>query len=260
MTRSLGARVLSGGISLVSRTLMARDAMWGRVDDMPQDPSREEFFFESGGRRLAGVWVAGPPGAPVILLCHGIGETVQHWGAVQLYLHEHGVGSMICNYSGYGKSEGRITTEHCDEDFVSAYAELRRRVGLGTKVFVLGFSMGSGIAASGVSKLVPAPDGLFLCAVFSSLREGMQALWVPAWITRLLPNVWDTLEAVRTLHLPMCVVHSDADEMFPVEMARKIASVGGCDLVVVPGLRHIEPYLTPAEGFWGPVLERVRRW
>jgi uncharacterized protein len=239
---------------------MARDAMWGRVDRIPQDPTREEFFFASGGRRLAGVWVAGPPGAPVILLCHGIGETVAYWGAVQMYLREHGVGSLICNYSGYGKSEGRICVEHCDEDFVSAYGELRRRVGPDTKVFVLGFSMGSGIAACGVSKLVPAPDGLFLCAGFSSLREAMQAFWVPAWFTRLLPHVWDTVEAVRTLRLPVCVVHSEADELLPVEMARKVASAGGCDLVVVCGLRHIEPYLKPAEDSWGPVLERVRRW
>ena len=257
---SLGARVLSGGISLVSRALMKRDAMWGRVADIPQDPTREDFFFASGGRRLAGVWVAGPPGAPVILLCHGIGETVQHWGAVQLYLRERGVGSMICNYSGYGKSEGRISVEHCDEDFVSAYAELRRRVGPGTKVFVMGFSMGSGIAASGVSKLVPAPDGLLLCAAFSSLRDAMRAWWIPPWITRLLPNVWDTVEAVRTLDLPVCVVQSDADEMFPVEMARKISNACGCDLVVARGLRHIEPYVRPTDAYWGPILERVRRW
>jgi hypothetical protein len=260
MRSSLGAKVLSRGVSLVSRALMKRDAMWGRVDRMPQDPSREDFFFVSGGRKLAGVWVAGPPGAPVVLLCHGIGETVQHWGAVQLYLREQGVGSMICNYSGYGKSEGRICVEHCDEDFVSAYAELRRRVGADAKVFVLGFSMGSGIAASGVSKLVPAPDGLFLCAAFSSLREGMQALWVPAWFTRLLPDVWNTVVAVRRLHLPMCVVNSDTDEMFPVEMAQKISSACGCDLVVVKGLRHIEPYIRPTDLYWGPILERVRRW
>ncbi|MDP9050124.1 MAG: alpha/beta fold hydrolase [Acidobacteriota bacterium] len=258
MNSSFSARVLTGGISLVSHMLMTRDRIFGRVDRIPQDPSREEFFITSGGRRLAAVWVAGPQGAPAILLCHGIGETVEHWGAVQLYLRQRGVSSLICNYSGYGKSEGRISPEHCDEDFVAAYAELRRRVESDARVYVVGFSMGSGVAASGVGKLVPAPDGLFLCAAFSSFRGAMRAMWVPGWLTQWLPNIWDTVEAVRTLRLPVCVMHSDTDEMLPVEMARKIASACGGDLVIVHGLRHVDPYLRPTDVYWGALLERVR--
>lgn len=250
---------MSAGIAVVSRVLLARDALRGVARRTRQDASREEFFFASGGRRLAGVWVAGHAGAPVILLCHGIGETVAHWGGVQAYLHERGVGSMIFNYSGYGESEGRISTEHCDEDFVSGYAELRRRTGPHARVFVVGFSLGSGIAASGVGGLVPAADGLFLCEAFPSLRDAMQAAGIPGWIARMLPDVWNTVEAVRALRLPICVVHSDSDGLFPVEMGQKIASACGKrgELVVVSGLSHNEPYLRPTDEYWGPIVERV---
>jgi fermentation-respiration switch protein FrsA (DUF1100 family) len=261
MSSKLGSKLLSAGIAVVSRLLLARDALRGVARRTRQDASREEFFFTSGGRRLAGVWVAGPAGAPVILLCHGIGETVAHWGAVQAYLRERGVGSMIFNYSGYGESEGRISTEHCDEDFVSGYAELRRRVGPDARVLVVGFSLGSGIAANGVGALAPAADGLFLCEAFSSLREAMQAAWIPLWIARMVPDVWNTVEAVRTLRLPICVVHSDGDGLFPVEMGKKIASAcrERAELVVVRGLSHNEPYLRPTDAYWGPIVERVQR-
>jgi len=253
--------LLSGGISLISQALMARDEVLGVAERMRRDPSREEFFFSSGGRRLAGVWVGAGVGAPAILLCHGIGETVEHWSAVQAYLRERGVGSLVFNYSGYGESSGRICVENCDEDFVAGYAELRRRVGPGGRVFVLGFSLGSGIAANGIAGLMPPPEGLFLCEAFTSLREAARAGGAPGWMVREIPNVRDTVRAVGLMQLPVCVMHSDGDRLFPVEMAMKIATACGDrgELVVASGLRHNEPYLKPTDAYWAPVVERVLR-
>jgi len=165
------SKFFTGSISLVSCVLLARDAVLRVTERLRKDASQEEFFFASGGRRLSGVWVAGEDAAPVVLLCHGIGETVAHWSAVQAILRERGVGSMVFNYSGYGASSGRISAENCDADLVSAYAELHRRVGQDRPVFVLGFSLGSGIAASGAGGLSPAPAGLFLCEAFTTFRE-----------------------------------------------------------------------------------------
>ena len=101
------------GIMLVSRTLMLRDAVTGVARRLPKAKRAENFFFASEGRRLAAVFVAGDDGLPVILLCHGIGETVGHWSAVQACFEERGIGSMVFNYSGYGKSTGPIRVEHC---------------------------------------------------------------------------------------------------------------------------------------------------
>jgi hypothetical protein len=240
---------------------MLRDSLRGVARRLRKDPTREEFFFASGGRSLSGVWVAGEDGAPAILLCHGIGETVGHWSAVQAFLHQRGVGSLLFNYSGYGKSSGRICAENCDEDLVSAYGELRRRVGIGGRVFVLGFSLGSGIAASGVGALDPPPAGLFLCEAFTSFRDAVSATGMPFWVAQAFPDIWNTVDAVRALRLPVWVVHSDGDRLFPVEMARRIASacIERGELVVVSGLTHNEPYLRPTDAYWGPIVERALR-
>ncbi|MGP8259161.1 MAG: alpha/beta hydrolase [Acidobacteriaceae bacterium] len=248
-------------ITLVSRVLMARDTLLGRTRNEVKASSREEIFFASGTRRLAGVWVAGDKGSPVILLCHGIGETSMHWSAMQNFLSQYGVGSMFFNYSGYGMSSGTVSVEHCDEDLVSAYAELRRRVGPEVRVFVLGFSLGSGIAASGVGALTPQPAGLILCEAFTSFREAVRAMGLPCWVTLGFPDAWNTVAVAPTLELPVLVVHSDRDRLFPVNMARQIAQAcgGRCELAVVHGQTHNEPYLRPAEAYWGPVLQWISR-
>jgi alpha-beta hydrolase superfamily lysophospholipase len=149
--------------------------------------------------------------------------------------------------------------ENCDEDLGSAYAELRRRVGEKTAVFVLGFSLGSGIAARGVASLEPAPAGLFLCEAFTSYREAARAAGVPKRLMGAVPDVWNTVEAMGRVRLPVCVVHSDGDRLFPVEMARRIAEACGewGELVVAHGLTHNEPYRRPGDEYWGAVVERV---
>jgi alpha-beta hydrolase superfamily lysophospholipase len=248
-------------ISLVSNGLMARDSLLRVTRRLRKDAAAEEFFFASGTRNLAGVYVAANNAAPVILICHGIGETVGHWSAVQAHLSKRGVGSLVFNYSGYGASSGWISAENCDEDLASAYAELCRRVGKNPRVFVLGFSLGSGIAASGVRRLQPAPAGLFLCEAYTSFREAARVIGFPPWIARALPNIWNTVEAVKLLNLPVCVVHSDGDRLFPIAMARRIASACGerGELVVASGLAHNQPYLKPTDAYWGPIVDRVLR-
>ena len=259
--RDWRAEFFSIAITLVSRVIRVHDALLGRTRSLAKADSREEFFFASGARRLAGVWVAGDEAAPVVLLCHGIGETSKLWRAVQAFLARRGVGSMFFNYSGYGKSSGSVRAEHCDQDLVAAYAELRRRVGPGARVFVLGFSLGSGIAASGVGTLVPPPAGLVLCEAYTSFRDAVCATGTPRWLARGFPDVWNTVAVAPTLRLPVLVVHSDRDRLFPVEMARRIARACGArgELVVVSGLSHNEPYLRPTETYWGPVLRWMGR-
>ncbi len=254
-------RLLAASLALASGALQLRDAVLGVTRGLRRHPLAEGFTFESHGRRLAGVFVPGEAGVPVLLLCHGIGETVEHWSAAQALLRDRGVGSMVFNYSGYGRSGGRVSAEHCDEDLVVAYAELRRRVGDEVPVYVLGFSLGSGVAACGVEALRPKPAALFLCEAFPTFRGAVRAAGFPGWMTGWVPAVWETVEAVRRGTVPVCVVHSDGDRLFPVSMAEEIAAACGArgELIVVAGLEHNEPFLKAVERYWEPIVARVLR-
>ena len=243
-------------VTAASRGLQLRDRLQRVVDGLRRPRVSERFLLKSGGRRLDAVWVPGEAAKPAVLLCHGIGETVDHWRGVQAYLEEHGIGSLVFDYSGYGKSSGHVCAAFCDEDLVTAYAEVRRRVGDAAPVFMLGFSLGSGIAAHGAAALRPRPAGLVLCEAFTSFREAACASGVPRWMWGMVPAIWDSVEAVRVSGLRTLVVHSDADELFPVEMGRQIAEAGGAEMVEVPGYGHSALYLRPEDGYWGPVV----RW
>ena len=257
--RDWKSRLFAVSIGTFSWCLVVRDAVLGVSRRLHRHATQEKFYFASGERQLASVFVAGGEGAPVILLCHGIGETVEHWSAVQALLCELGVGSMVFNYSGYGRSSGVVEAEHCDEDLVAAYAELRRRVGAEARVFVLGFSLGSGIAASGMPELRPRPDGLILCEAYTSFRDAMCEMGFPKWVAQGFPDVWDTVADAPLAGVPVLVLHSEADRLFPVEMARRIAAACGdrAELVVVKGIAHAEPYRKPTEAYWGRVVEWV---
>jgi alpha-beta hydrolase superfamily lysophospholipase len=253
------ANVLAWSLAWISGMLQRRDALSGKTRGLRRHELAEDFFFPCGGRKISAVYVAGEPGVPAVLLCHGIGETVEHWSAVQAVLRGRGVGSLVFNYSGYGRSDGPVRAEHCDQDLIAAYAELRRRVGPELPVFVLGFSLGSGIAAHGVGALRPPVAGLFLCEAFDCFREAACATGVPRLMLWAVADVWDTAAAVRQIELPVCVVHSDADRLFPLAMAQKIVAACGRrgELVVVPGLSHDEPYLRAPVEYWEPIIQRV---
>ena len=92
--------------------------------------------------------------------------------------------------------------------------------------------------------------------------EAAVAAGWPQWMAGMVPDIWNTVEAMREVRLPVCVVHSDGDRLFPVDMARRIAESCGewGELIVVSGLAHNEPYLKPSDLYWGPVVERMLRY
>jgi alpha-beta hydrolase superfamily lysophospholipase len=260
MAGSWQQRFADGSLAAVSRGLLLRDSLLCVTLRLRRHSLAQDITFPSGDRNLAAVFVPSEPGVPVLLLCHGIGETVEHWSAAQALLREWGIGSLVFNYSGYARSTGRLCAQHCDEDFVAAYAEMRRLVRNDVPTFVLGFSLGSGIAAKGVGSLEPQPAGLFLCEAFTSFVDAVGAAGLPRWLVRrLVPKLWQTEAGVGLLNIPVCVVHSDGDRLFPVSMAERIvaASGGRAELVVIDGLAHNEPFLKSVERYWRPIIERV---
>ncbi len=207
----------------------------------------------SAGRRLLAVYVSAGEDAPVFLICHGIGERVEYWGDVQALLREMGVSSLVFNYTGFGASKGRIRIDHCEEDAIAAYRELRRR-GAGT-IFLLGYSMGSGVASAIASRV--DRDGVILCEGFSSLRAAANAAGLPRWLASLAKDIWPTTKHVAGLKVPVLVVHSDADELLPLSMAEELALAceSNGEKIVVQGLAHNAPIFAAAPTYWRPIVD-----
>lgn len=246
-------------LTLISRGIFRRDRRNGKMKRILDAFSfaEQRLVLRSGGRRLSAVYVSAGNDAPAILICHGIGEMVEYWGRVQEVLQQMGVSSLVFNYSGYGESSGTITAAHCDEDTIAA---CRALVDRGHRsIVLLGFSLGSGISCAAASSV--EVDGLILCEGFTTFREAAMSIGCPQWLTRTVPDVWDTAVRVCDLSVPVLVVHSDADELFPVAMAERVVEACGPrgELIVVNGLVHDEPIYTATPVYWQPIADWVKR-
>ena len=191
-----------------------------------------------------------------VLLLHGIGETVEHWGAVQQMFAAQGVASLVVDYAGFGRSPGWFSTDGAERDAWAAYEMLRRRFPT-LRISLVGFSLGSGIAAAIYERT--GADLLVLCAAYPSLRRAARSIGLPKIFRLLMPDAWRTEEMLRGCRLPVLIVHGELDRLFPCTLARDLAakSSSPCELMVIPGVSHDDPIFRPSLLFWGPVLRRV---
>jgi pimeloyl-ACP methyl ester carboxylesterase len=243
--------MLSLILTVTSRMLLRSDRMNGIMEQMLSafTFARERLVIPSGKRRLSAVYVSAGDETPAVLICHGIGELVEYWGKVQGLLKGMGV-------SGYGTSTGHLSTSHCEEDTAAACRELAERGH--RSIVLLGFSLGSGVGGAVASRV--DVDGLVLCEGFSTLREAGIAMGFPRWLTRVVPDVWDTVRRVSALEMPVLVVHSDVDGLFPLSMATRVAEACGPrgTLIVIKGVSHNAPIFSPTEDYWRPVAAWVK--
>lgn len=245
----------------ISRLLLARDWLTGRMHrasdrPLPPDIAVESHQIPSGKNRLDGVWVR-PTQIPVratVLICHGIGETVDHWLGVQELLASHGAASLVFDYSGYGRSPGRIDAAQCEADSIAAFEYLERLVP-GSEIAILGFSLGSGIAAAITSRV--RASRLVLCAGFTSFRAAAHSLGIPRGLGPFVPPLWHVEQALRDCLLPVLVVHGEKDRLFPVRMAAELAECCHAETIIVPEMGHAEPYNRPQTAYWGPIVDWI---
>jgi alpha-beta hydrolase superfamily lysophospholipase len=238
--------------------------------DLPPRP----FTIKSQGRSLEARLVL-PTQTPSrsVLILHGIGERLGYWHDAQRLLASHGIASLIVHYSGYGCSTGAITRENLRQDTIAAYVKLRELVPNEEAPFLLGLSLGTGVAVDAAPRLEPPPSGIVLCEPFSSLRDAAGAVCkslgflgtILRPLSSLVPDFYRSAATIQHINSPLLIVHSDADELFPVTMAREIHAAAAvvpnmtAQLVITSGFTHNGAYLRPALAYWQPILDFIMR-
>ena len=146
---------------------------------------------------------------------------------------------------------------HLEEDADAAYADFARRIGPARRPYVLGYSLGTGVVFDAVRRWTPPPAGVVFAASYSSAREGAVAFGlVPRWATFLFPDLWNNVRDVENLRQPLLVLQSDADQLFPVSMAKAVydAATVPKHMVVLRGYRHEDGHQRPTDDYWAPVV------
>ena len=202
-------RLFTIAITGISRLCIVRDRMLGRIGpggvSSSADAAVSRQKIRSGRNVVDTLFVtpAGRPAEAVVLICHGIGEVVERWFPVQRLLAANGAASLVFDYSGYGRSTGRVSAAQCEQDTIAAF-ELLQSLAPGHPITILGFSLGSGIAAAIVNR-VPA-NRLVMCASFTSFRAAACSLGVPKRFAAAVPDIWHAAESLRDCSVPVLVV------------------------------------------------------
>ena len=198
----------------------ARDAATGNNANAAVIKFQEiNIPFEGGAINGLKFSAAEPKGA--ILFFHGNFGDVSGWGAYGADFAALGYDFYIFDYPGYGKSDGKISSQ--DQLFASADAMSRYVLAQHPprKLAMIGYSIGSGIAAQQAAKW-DAARLILLAPYFSFERLAHEKIpFVPKFLIRYKIPTAEFLHAARGTQITL--IHGAADELIPVHHCRDLA-------------------------------------
>jgi len=153
------------------------------------------------------------PGKPVILFFHGNGDNVSGSAVAVERLVAKGYGAVLPEYRGFGGSPGIPTEQGLYADARAATAWMTANGIAARHVVVMGYSLGTGVAAQVALEM--KPGALVLVAPYASIAHVARAevSWVP--FSLLLSERFDTLSKIGRIHCPILLVHGLADRTIP---------------------------------------------
>jgi len=187
------------------------------------DDARPIWLDTSNGR--VEMWWLPPVGAwssphGVLLFTHGNGELIDSWPEAFDEPRAWGLGVLLLEYPGYGRSGGRPSEGAIREAILAADGWARGQADIDrSRIIPYGRSLG-GSAAAMLAAERPVP-ALILESAFTSARAFASQFRAPGFLVR---DPLDTLEAVRRFSGPILVLHGDRDEIVPTDHGRALAA------------------------------------
>ena len=149
--------------------------------------------------------------APLIILAHGNGDLIDRWITPVAPLREMGVGVLLVEFPGYGRSEGTPTYASIRETFLLAYDTIIRHPKVDPqRVLLYGRSIGGG-AISLLAAERPSV-GMILVSTFTSIAVLANEQWLPTFV---VADRFDNLTVVQQYPHPLLVLHGTQDRTIP---------------------------------------------
>jgi hypothetical protein len=157
--------------------------------------------------------------APAVIFAHGNGELIDFWPQVLDRFSVMGLGLMLVEYPGYGRSAGSPSQSAIAETFVRAHEQLAARRDIDpSRIVLFGRSLGGG-AVCELALTKPAA-ALILMSCFTSVRSFAVRYLAPSFLIR---DPMDNLAAVRHFQGQVLVIHGRHDEVIPFGHGQALA-------------------------------------
>lgn len=188
------------------RLPVGAESMW-----LPVDGGNVEAWFLPS--------TTGTGASPLAIFAHGNGELIDYWADELAALRDHGIGVLLVEYPGYGRSGGAPSLRTIEQGFVAAYDAVVARPDVDRdRVLAVGRSLGGGV----VTRLATRRPvrALVLLSTFTHARRLARRFLVPGVMVR---DPFDNLAVVKAFDGPVFVAHGRADEVIPFEEGRRLA-------------------------------------
>ncbi len=158
--------------------------------------------------------------SPLVVFAHGNGELIDFWPPLLQPLVEKGVGVLLVEYPGYGRSAGDPSQKSITAAMVAAYDLVARRPDVDpARIAFWGRSLGGGAVCQLARHRQAA--GLILMSTFTSARSFARRYLVPSVLVK---DPFDNLVVVKSFRNPVWVVHGRHDEVIPYRHGRLLAA------------------------------------
>lgn len=154
-----------------------------------------------------------------LLFFHGNGEIISDYDNLSIYFRKLGCELIICDYRGYGKSEGVPTLRNALKDSFIIYKYLKFNRKLKTNVCVMGRSLGSACAIDLCIKL----NNIGCCVIESGYADPIPLVERRGISINNISNedikLFNNSEKIRLLKCPLLILHGEKDFIISREEA-----------------------------------------
>lgn len=181
----------------------------------------------------------------VIFYLHGNGEDITFLGPTARFYNQKGYDVFILDYRGYGKSGGKISSQaQIHTDIQAAYDWLKTRY-KEEQITILGYSIGSGLAAKLACE--NQPRMLILLAPYYSLTDMLQHIF-PFVPSVLLKYKFSTNEYIVHVKAPVVIFHGKKDKVVYFASSLKLQKLlkKSDKFFALENQGHADIYLHPA--------------
>jgi uncharacterized protein len=157
---------------------------------------------------------------PLLICAHGNGEVTDFWVTALDGFRERGIGVLLVEYPGYGRSSGTPSERSIRIAMDAAYDRLASDPRV-DRTRILGFGQSLGGAAICLLAKDRPLRALILESTFPSLDIFTASYWAPSFLLR---DHFDSLATVSRYAGPILVIHGRQDQLIPWKQSQRLAA------------------------------------
>lgn len=155
---------------------------------------------------------------PLVVFFHGNGEVIDYLPEQAEGFRELGMGVLLVEYPGFGRSSGNPSESSITEGAVTAYdAALQLKEVDPDRIVIFGRSLGGGAACALAARRPSA--ALILQSTFTSTRPFARSFLAPAFLIR---DLFDNSKVLAAYRQPILLLHGSRDTTVPPEQSREL--------------------------------------